>query len=40
MQRHGIVGEDKNPDVIEGIVLLLKNENPSRVMEGCCRGGC
>lgn len=33
-QRHGIVGKDNNPDVIEGIVLLLKNENPSRVMEG------
>ena len=33
-QRHGILGMDKNPDTIEGITLLLKNENPSRVMEG------
>ncbi|MBA2655683.1 MAG: efflux RND transporter permease subunit [Tatlockia sp.] len=33
-QRHGIVGKDKNPDVVEGIVLLLKNENPSKVMKG------
>ncbi|KTD31900.1 efflux RND transporter permease subunit [Legionella maceachernii] len=33
-QRHGIVGKDNNPDVIEGIVLLLKKENPSRVMKG------
>ncbi|CDZ77490.1 Cation efflux system protein CzcA [Legionella massiliensis] len=33
-QRHGIVGEDNKPDVIEGIVQLLKNENPSRVMVG------
>jgi cobalt-zinc-cadmium resistance protein CzcA len=32
--RHGILGKDGNPDTIEGIVLLLKNENPSQVLEG------
>ena len=31
-QRQGIVGKDLNPDVVQGITLLLKNENPSRVM--------
>lgn len=33
-ERHGILGMDNNPDTIEGITLLLKNENPSRVMAG------
>ena len=33
-ERHGILGKDANPDTIEGIVLLLKGENPSRVLEG------
>lgn len=33
-QRHGIVGKDLNPDVIQGITQLLKNENPSSVMTG------
>ena len=33
-ERHGILGKDTNPDTIEGIVLLLKGENPSRVLEG------
>ncbi|KTC87570.1 MULTISPECIES: efflux RND transporter permease subunit [Legionella] len=33
-QRRGIVGKDNNPDVIQGIVQLLKKENPSRVMNG------
>lgn len=33
-QRHGILGMDQNPDTIQGITLLLKNENPSRVMAG------
>ncbi|KTD38635.1 multidrug efflux pump [Legionella nautarum] len=33
-QRRGIVGKDNNPDVIEGIVQLLKKENPSIVMQG------
>ena len=32
--RHGILGKDTNPDTIEGITLLLKNENPSKVMIG------
>ena len=33
-ERHGILGKDDNPDTIEGIVLLLKHENPSRVLDG------
>jgi len=33
-ERHGILGKDDNPDTIEGITLLLKHENPSRVLEG------
>jgi len=33
-ERHGILGMDKNPDTIQGITLLLKNENPSVVMQG------
>ena len=33
-ERHGIVGKDEKNDVIEGIVLLLRGENPSRVLEG------
>ena len=33
-QRKGILGKDGNPDTIEGITLLLKNENPSKVLEG------
>ncbi|HTD03021.1 CusA/CzcA family heavy metal efflux RND transporter [Undibacterium sp.] len=33
-ERHGILGMDKQPDTISGIVQLLKNENPSRVMDG------
>jgi cobalt-zinc-cadmium resistance protein CzcA len=33
-ERHGILGKDANPDTIEGIVLLLKGENPSRVLAG------
>jgi cobalt-zinc-cadmium resistance protein CzcA len=32
--RQGILGKDNNPDTIEGIVDLLKYENPSRVLEG------
>ena len=31
--REGILGKDNNPDTIEGIVDLLKYENPSRVLE-------
>ncbi|WP_454908323.1 efflux RND transporter permease subunit [Variovorax gossypii] len=33
-ERGGILGKDRNPDTIEGIVLMLKYENPSRVLEG------
>ena len=33
-EREGILGKDGNPDTIEGIVLMLKYENPSRVLEG------
>jgi heavy metal efflux system protein len=32
--REGILGKDNNPDTIEGIVDLLKYENPSRVLQG------
>ncbi len=31
--REGILGKDNNPDSIEGIVDLLKYENPSQVLE-------
>lgn len=33
-ERHGILGKDKQADTIEGITLLLKNQNASRVMQG------
>jgi cobalt-zinc-cadmium resistance protein CzcA len=33
-ERGGILGKDLNPDTIEGIVLMLKYENPSLVLEG------
>ncbi len=33
-ERHGILGKDDKADTIEGIVLLLKGENPSRVLAG------
>ncbi len=33
-ERGGILGKDTNPDTVEGIVLMLKYENPSRVLEG------
>ncbi|HEX7867098.1 MAG TPA: CusA/CzcA family heavy metal efflux RND transporter [Variovorax sp.] len=36
-ERGGILGKDTNPDTIEGIVLMLKYENPSRVLEGVHR---
>ena len=32
-EREGILGKDSNPDSIEGIVQLLKYENPSKVLE-------
>ncbi|HET6471136.1 MAG TPA: CusA/CzcA family heavy metal efflux RND transporter [Pseudomonadales bacterium] len=33
-ERNGIVGKDDRPDVISGIVVMLKGENPSRVLDG------
>src|SRR5260370_27922221 len=33
-ERHGIVGKNRQNDVIEGTVLLLKDDNPSRVLQG------
>jgi cobalt-zinc-cadmium resistance protein CzcA len=33
-ERHGIVGQDEKNDVVEGTVLLLRGDNPSRVLEG------
>lgn len=32
-ERHGVLGKDSNPDALSGIVLLLKGENASEVME-------
>ena len=34
LQRNGILGKDQNADGVSGIVLLLRGENPSRVLEG------
>ncbi|WP_208513204.1 CusA/CzcA family heavy metal efflux RND transporter [Variovorax sp.] len=36
-ERGGILGKNTDPDTIEGIVLMLKYENPSRVLEGVHR---
>ena len=33
-ERHGILGKDDANDVVGGIVLLLRGENPSRVIDG------
>ena len=33
-EREGILGKDANPDTIEGIVLMLKHDNPSEVLKG------
>jgi cobalt-zinc-cadmium resistance protein CzcA len=33
-EREGILGKDSNPDTIEGIVLMLKYQNPSRTLTG------
>jgi len=33
-EREGILGKNKNPDTIEGIVLMLKYQNPSRTLKG------
>jgi len=32
-EREGILGKDNNPDTIEGIVQMLKGENPSQVLK-------
>jgi cobalt-zinc-cadmium resistance protein CzcA len=34
LERHGVLGVNEKSDEIEGTVLLLKGENPSRVIEG------
>src|SRR5262249_55216547 len=34
LERRGILGKDRNPDSVSGIVLLLKGSNPSQVLEG------
>ena len=33
-EREGILGKDLNPDAIEGIVLMLKYQNPSQTLRG------
>src|SRR5580700_9338348 len=33
-EREGILGKDSNPDTIEGIVLMLKYQNPSETLKG------
>ena len=33
-EREGILGKDYNPDTIEGIVLMLKYQNPSQTLKG------
>src|SRR5262245_53376041 len=33
-ERHGILGKDERNDAVEGTVLLLRGENPSRVLQG------
>jgi heavy metal efflux system protein len=33
-EREGILGKDNNPDTLEGIVLMLKYQNPSRTLRG------
>jgi cobalt-zinc-cadmium resistance protein CzcA len=33
-EREGILGKDSNPDTIEGIVLMLKYQNPSQTLRG------
>jgi cobalt-zinc-cadmium resistance protein CzcA len=33
-EREGILGKDSNPDTIEGIVLMLKYQNPSQTLHG------
>ena len=38
-ERHGILGKDDRNDVVEGTVLLLRGDNPSRVLERRPRQG-
>jgi heavy metal efflux system protein len=33
-EREGIVGKDSSPDAVEGIVLMLKYQNPSKTLSG------
>ena len=33
-EREGILGKNHNPDTIQGIVQMLKGENPGKVLEG------
>jgi cobalt-zinc-cadmium resistance protein CzcA len=33
-EREGILGKDRDPDTIEGIVLMLKYQNPSQTLRG------
>jgi cobalt-zinc-cadmium resistance protein CzcA len=33
-ERQGILGKDRNPDTIQGIVLMLKYQNPSQTLQG------
>jgi len=33
-EREGVLGKDNNPDTIEGIVLMLKYQNPSKTLDG------
>jgi heavy metal efflux system protein len=34
LERHGVLGKNEKNDAVEGTVLLLKGENPSRVING------
>ncbi len=34
LERRGVLGKDANPDGVSGIVLLLRGQNPSVVLEG------
>ncbi len=34
LERHGILGKNRQNDAVEGTVLLLKGDNPSRVIDG------
>src|SRR5262249_24199451 len=37
LERKGILGKDRNPDGVSGIVLLLRGQNPSLVLDGIHR---